>query len=114
MTRPAAWIPGSDLIPSAEQQFDKELAKGVPFDAFQFIEVSFGAADTDLDIPHTLAPLDPESLGYLVLKADRATSIYHDQTGTRRPWTRDYIVLRSSTANAVITLLLVKPHIRPR
>lgn len=112
MSRPLKWEPSSSILPAAEQQFDTEIVKGVAFDAFQFIEVTFGAADTDLDIPHTLAPVDPESLGYIVLRADRATSIYHDQSGTRRPWTRDYIVLRSGTADAVVTLLIVKPHLR--
>lgn len=110
MSRPLSWTPDSPLIPPAERQYDKELAKGLAFDGLQYVDVTFGAADTDLDIRHTLNPTSFEDVGYLVVKADRATSIYNDQTGTRRPWGQGYIILRSSVADATVTLLLFKPH----
>lgn len=83
------------------------LLRATPAAAYEFIDVVFGTANTDHDIVHGLRPADPEDVEYVVLRADRATSLYHDQSGTRRPWGTGYIILRSSAASAVVRLLLM-------
>ena len=74
------------------------------------VEVEFGTANTDQMVPHTLETNDPENVLYTVVKADRATSIYNDQSSTRRLWQDGYIILRSSVANAIVKLLLGVPR----
>ena len=78
----------------------------VPFSYFQYIDVTFGTANTDVLVEHLLLPTDPEDVNYEVVRADRATSIYHNQAAGRKPWGRGYVVLRSSVADAVVRLRL--------
>lgn len=90
--------------------FRSEMKAATPATDHQYLEVTFGAANTDFDIRHDLKPSNPENIHYIVVRADRATSLYHDQSGTRRAWKAGYIVLRSSVANAKVTLLLQTPR----
>lgn len=70
------------------------------------VDVTFLAANADQDIAHTLQVENPENIRYVVVRKDRACDVYDNQTAPRRSWTKDYIVLRSSTAGAVVTLRL--------
>ena len=83
-----------------------DIKNFTPVVDWQYIEVTFGSANTDYDIRHNLTPANPEEILYQVVRADRATAIYHDQTGTRKAWGTGYIILRSSVASAKVTLLL--------
>jgi hypothetical protein len=78
----------------------------VPYGAFEYVDVTFGTANTDQIVEHTLETVYPEDVNYELVKADRATAIYNDQSASRRPWGRGYIILRSSVANAQVRLLL--------
>lgn len=88
------------------QDFYFQFRKASPYASYQELEVTFGSADTDMDIRHSLKTDRPDNIDYQVLRADRATSIYHDQSATRKVWGDGYIILRSSAANAVVRLLL--------
>ncbi len=77
-----------------------------PFTQFEYVPITFLAADTDLDIRHHLTPPTPEQVDYQLVRTDRATTLYHDTSGTRRPWGKGFMTLRSSTANAVTTILV--------
>lgn len=110
MPLPYAYLPGAPGLPAQERQSVEELFLGSPFADFEILEVTFGAANVDLDIRHHLSPKDAEGVGYLVLRADRATSIYDDHSGTRKPWTSAVITLRSSVADAQVQLLLIQPR----
>ena len=101
-TRPASLPELSQAILAVE----KNLVRYAPYAQWERVDVTFGAANKDYDIPHTLKVADPEDVDYSVLRADRATSIFHDQSATRTPWQPKYILLRSSAASAVVTLLL--------
>lgn len=79
------------------------------YSRYQYVPVTFGAANTDLVVEHSLAPSVPDTVHYQVLQADRACRVYHDQSLTRRSWAAGYVVLRNDTANAVVTLLLTLP-----
>lgn len=70
------------------------------------VEVTFLSANADQDVPHTLRVEDPEKIGYQVVRKDRACDVYDNQAAPRRAWTKDYIVLRCTQANAVVTLRL--------
>ena len=73
---------------------------------WQYVEITFDSANTDRIIEHALHPPSVEEVNYQVVRADRATSIYHDQSGTRRYWGSGFIVLKSSIASAKVRLLL--------
>jgi hypothetical protein len=83
-----------------------ELYKSSPYSKFQYVTVTFGTANSDLDVPHDLNPNDPEGVDYEVVRADRACKVYDKQSGTRRAWASNYIVLRCDTAFAVVQLRL--------
>lgn len=90
----------------ATTQAQAEQAKASPFASYQYVTVTFGTANTDLDIVHTLAAPDPDAIDYQVVRADRAVVVYHDASGGRRPWVAGRLTLRANTANAVVDLLL--------
>jgi hypothetical protein len=90
----------------AASSLELEVEKGLPFSAFTYIDVTFETANLDVQVDHTLRPITPEDINYQVVRADRACLIYHDQSATRRPWGRGYILLRSDTAGAKVRLLL--------
>jgi len=82
-----------------------------PFAEWQEVDVTFPAtANTDCIIPHLLTPVNPESINYIPIRKGQAADIYHDTSGTRKPWQRNYIILRSSVASAKVTLLLYVSH----
>jgi hypothetical protein len=83
-----------------------QLEEASPFTTFQYLTVTFDTANTDFSIPHNLRPSNSEDIDYEVVRKDRAADVYHDQTGTRRAWGTGFIVLRCSTANAVVDLRL--------
>lgn len=86
------------------------LKQATPLTSFQYVEVTFAGANVDFDIKHALKPTNSENIHYIVVRKDRSTDIYHDQSGTRRAWGKGYIVLRSSVANAKVTLLIFTPR----
>ncbi len=86
--------------------FFRQFVQASPYFSFEYVEVTFGAANTDLDIRHGIATASPDNIQYTLVRADRATSIYNDQSATRKPWNDGYVILRSSVANANCRILL--------
>lgn len=85
----------------------QELAQSSPFYRFEYRTVTFPAtANTDIDVPHSLTPANPEAVDYEVVGKDRACDVYNDLSGARRKWNATYITLRCSVASAVVTLRL--------
>lgn len=85
---------------------DEDMRKATPAAQYTYVDVTFGSANADHDIVHALRPADPDALDYQVVRADRATSIYHDTSASRKRWGKGYVILRSSVANAVVRILL--------
>ncbi len=78
-----------------------------PWAQWEEVDVVFSATpDTDTIVQHSLTPPDPEHVNYMPIRKSQAADVYHDGTGTRKPWGAGYIVLRSPVANARVTLLL--------
>lgn len=97
---------GIDVDKTVEQLRQRHLA-AVPFSRYQYVDVTFGStANLDTVITHDLLPDNPEGVNYEVVRADRACRIYNDESPTRRPWARGYVVLRSDTADATVRLRL--------
>lgn len=95
------------LLQQILNRLGEQLEKRSPMARSEFVDVTFSlGANTDTDVPTTLTPTDPEAIRYVVVNADRACSIYHDQTATRKAWQPGYIILKSSVADAVVRLLL--------
>lgn len=89
--------------------FNSDLTQ--PFAMWEEVDVVFpAAANTDLLIKHHLIPANPENINYLPIRKGQAADVYHDVTGTRKPWQGEYIYLRSNVASAKVTLLLYVSH----
>jgi hypothetical protein len=82
------------------------LENRIPFGKCQFVSMTFGDADEDLAIRHQLPPGRYRDVAYLVVKKDRACDIY---TGSKSP-EPSALYLRSSVADATVTLLLFLPR----
>ena len=90
----------------ALSDFFRQFEQATSFVRFEYVDVTFGSADTDRDIRTTLRPASPDDIDYLLVRSDRSTNIYNDQSATRRVWQPGYVVLRSSTASASCRILL--------
>lgn len=78
-----------------------------PLANWEEVDVVFNpVANKDTIVPHTLAPLNPDAVNYIPIRKSQAADIYHDVSVTRKKWQQNYIVLRSTVANAKATLLL--------
>lgn len=90
-----------------QRDLQGELYQSSPATRFQYLTVTFPAsANTDLDIPHTLAPFNFDEVDYEIVRKDRACDVYNDQSGTRKAWTATTLYLRCSVASAVVQLRL--------
>lgn len=90
----------------AIQDFFRQFEQSSPFIKYEFVEVTFGSANTDKDIRTTLRVANPDDLNYQLVKADRACAIYNDQSSTRKAWQDGYVILRCSVASANCRILL--------
>ena len=86
--------------------FFRQFEESSPTRQFEYVDHTFGTADADRDIRTILRPTNPDDLDYVLVRADRSTNIYHDQSATRKVWGKGYVILRSSAANAVCKILL--------
>jgi hypothetical protein len=96
----------------AGDTIDKRLFKFLPFEGWQFVEVTFESRDRDVKVPHTLNPESPEDVAYIPVRISGGAAVIYDQptridTINAVTWTRDYIAVRSSLADVTVTLLLV-------
>ena len=88
---------------------ETERTKRSPFAAFTFVDVTFGTANTDYIISHTLTTPDPEVIRWWVIQNDTAGVVYRDPPTSGvapRNWGEGYVVLKCSVANANVRLLL--------
>jgi microcystin-dependent protein len=90
-----------------------ELKQHIPFAQYQLVEVVFGAAHVDVDVPHKLFPPTPEHIFYTPVSGAQAGTVYHDMSGTRAAWREGVIRLRCNVAQARVVLLLWVAHERP-
>lgn len=82
-----------------------------PLAQWEEVDVVFSSSpNTDTVVPHHLQPPTPEHVNYYVFRSGQAAMVYHDSSGTRKPWGAGYIILRSSVASAKVTLLLTVSH----
>lgn len=85
-----------------------------PFAQWEVVDVTFpSAANTDLLVAHSLQPPSPEHVYYWPIRNAQAARVYHDVSGSRKPWQASYIWLRSDVASAKMTLLLFVQHGTP-
>jgi hypothetical protein len=87
-------------------KFVERHATRVPFSAFEFVDVKFGAADTDVLIEHSLPTDRPEDVRWETVAIDKAGVVYRDGAAARRSWKDGYLLLRCSAANATARLRL--------
>lgn len=109
-------------------RFDRDqhvLSKALPFERYQYVTVNFPTANEDVKVSHKLDPEDARGVVYLVVRVNRPTMVYDNHNNTldsiregyyegpsletvtpATPWTRNYIVLRSTSAPVTATVLL--------
>ena len=91
----------SDLI--------KSLFRFLPFEGWAVREVAFEGRDVDTKVPH---PFNTTEVFYIPIRIKGASATIYDQhqlvaDGEQvTPWTNDYIVVRSTTDNVIVTLLV--------
>jgi len=66
----------------------------------QWIDVTFGPADTEVEIPHGLMRVP---IAYEVVRADRACIVYDSSAGS---WSDAWLMLKCNVANATVKLKL--------
>lgn len=102
---PATFDPALRRTRERESQA-RDLAQA--FSRFEYVNVTFAAADQDVDIPHTLKPGYNEEVRYLVVRQSAPAGIYQDLGPTRRPWQRTHIFLRASIPTTARLLLVLE------
>jgi len=92
-----------------------------PHGRFEFVDVEFIAANTDVTIPYTkFRPLDPNDIRWLDVSltavnvggVDTLPVLYKSALPSRKLWARGYIVLRCSVAGYSTRLYLFTERIR--
>lgn len=83
-----------------------EFTRGASFTRYEYVDVTFGDAHTDLDIRTALTPDNPEDIHYEVVLRDRPGVVYHDTTADRKPWNKGLILVRSSVTGMRARILL--------
>ena len=104
---------------------ERETAQSVeqhhPQERFEFVDVTFTVANTDVTIPYTkFRPLDPNDIRWLdasltavnVGGVDTLPVLYKSALPSRKLWARGYIVLRSSVAGYTTRLYLFTERIK--
>ena len=81
----------------------------VPFDQWEYKDVTFPTANTPLRVSHGLKPKTPQDVIYFVARQSSSAVI---SDGTLQPsynseWTQSSIVLQSTVAGTVTMLLAV-------
>ncbi len=80
--------------------------KRIPFSSYAYVDVTFGSADTDYIIEHSLKAKNPELIRWITVTNDTSGVVYRDNGTPPRAWGEGYIVLKCSAANANVRLLL--------
>lgn len=92
-----------------------DLHSVVPDGQWQIVDVSFTAANADVQIAHTLSPADPADVEYSVIRLNAAAVVYEDQSASRQHWADGFIVLRASAiCKARLLLRVLKTPITPQ
>ena len=103
-----------NLSQLAEMQ-DSYFRQRFPHKRFEYVNVTFTAADTDVTIPYTkLRPSDPDAISFTDVTPgavysggiDLFPKIYKSARPDRKVWARPYLVLRSTVAAYTTRLLL--------
>ena len=90
----------------ALRDFFRQFEESSAYIKFEYVDVTFGSANVDKDIRTSISVASPDDIDYQLVKSDRATILYNDQSSTRKVWQDGYVILRSSVANANCRILL--------
>ncbi len=97
----------NDIVAAEVSRLEDALLRMCPFRQWAIFQVTFpDESNLDLDIHHGLTPGGDERVVYTILQASVPTTLWHDRTGDRIPWSTSIVRLRSTTAAASVTLML--------
>lgn len=98
--------------PSRNRQglgLEERFQASTPTTRYEYVDVFFETADTDVVVRHQLRPQYPDTVNYEVVQATAPTTIYHDGSVERREWTSDTVLLRSNVSNVRVRIRLSLP-----
>jgi hypothetical protein len=85
------------------EQLERRSAIG----RWQYVTVTFTAANVDHVIEHQLPTPSPEQIYYEVVRVSAPCTIYHDGSATRRKWGTDFLFLRCDFATVTADIRLI-------
>lgn len=103
------------MISTRQRESTADLQRHHPHERFEFVDVTFTAADTDVVIPYTkFRPIDANDVRWTDVSpsavnvggVDTVPVLYKSALPTRKLWARGFIVLRSSVAGYTTRLML--------
>jgi hypothetical protein len=103
------------MIDITDSKKGKKVEHMLPMGEYEYVDVDFGPADMDVEIPYSRLTIDvPEDVRWMEVSPEAMLEgssvvhprIYRLQNGVRRTWTFGSIVLRCSVANYSTRLLL--------
>lgn len=83
---------------------EERFNASTPASNFQYVEVFFPTANTDVAVEHTLRPVYPDAVNYTVVQATTPVQVYHNGEG--RVGGPNTLFLRSNVGNVRVRLLL--------
>lgn len=103
----------SDVTDAATRKSLERWAPAVearfPWANTQFVTVTFGTANADHDIAHTLnVGGNANNIRWIVVSATSAAVIYRDGSATAKAWTANRIWLRASATGTVRLFLFTE------
>lgn len=86
---------------------DGQLLKMLPINTYEFVNVTFAAADTDTVIATTLVTDSPNDIRWIDVTPGTGR-VYRAADPNKTPWKNTYIILRSSAIGSTRLLLFVE------
>lgn len=87
-----------------------QLREHTPYAQYELVNVTFGDANENLDIRHSLKPPTPEHVLFQVVSSTAPVHVFRDISSGRKPWREGVIVLQADASDVSVTLLLMVAH----
>lgn len=90
------------------QNMRSEMFRMLPMGQYEFVDVTFAAADTDTVVPYSiLHPQDFESIRWIDV-TPQSGKVYRASDPNKTAWGNGYIILRNTAAQTTRLLLFVE------
>lgn len=90
------------------RRLNVELLTRTPMQQFQYVDVTFSAANTDTGVPHTLQVSDANAVRWQVVSINANTNVYRNTTGTAIAWQGNQVWLRAGAVCVARLIVFVE------